>query len=483
MQWEIVIGLETHVQLLTQSKLFSNTSTKFGSAPNTQANQFDLALPGVLPVLNSNAVECAIRFGLAINATISTYSVFERKNYFYPDLPKGYQISQYRHPILQGGNISFEIFKNNQYEIKTIQLHHAHLEEDAGKSLHTNHQNMTGIDLNRAGMPLLEIVTKPNISSAAEAIAYAKALHLLVIWLKISDGSMENGSFRCDVNVSVRHINKNICSERCEIKNLNSFRFMEEAINYEVNRQIQLMENGGQVLRSTCLYDPSKKKTCIMRSKESAQDYRYFPDPDLLPLIITQDWIKHLKSLMPELPYIVQKRFIHNYALSKHEAVLLTQSQALAIYFEEIVLQDKNLAKLAVNWLISDMAFALNKENINITLAPVNASQLVILLQRVNDGTISNKIAKIVFSMMWKAKSSKNTLADDIINTHHFKQISNTIVLEKIIDKVLLENNKLVTQFHDGKTHTINALIGKIMQITCNKADPSQLIQLLRKKL
>jgi aspartyl-tRNA(Asn)/glutamyl-tRNA(Gln) amidotransferase subunit B len=409
MQWEVVIGLETHTQLSTQSKIFSGSSTRFGAEPNTQASPVDLALPGVLPVLNKGAVERAIQFGLAIGATIAPRSVFARKNYFYPDLPKGYQISQFEIPVVQGGTMSFAVEKDGKTEIKTVNLTRAHLEEDAGKSLHEDYQGMTGIDLNRAGTPLLEIVTEPDMRSAAEAVGYAKALHSLVVWLGICDGNMQEGSFRCDANVSVRPVGQEKFGTRCEIKNLNSFRFLEEAINYEVRRQIELIEDGGTVVQETRLYDPDKKETRSMRSKEDAQDYRYFPDPDLPPLAISQEWIERVKTTMPELPGAMRERFVAEYALPEYDAMVLTQSKGMASYFEAVVAAaGKDQAKPAANWLMGDVASTLNREDTDIADAPVKAAQLALLLKRIADGTISNKIAKEVFAGMWEAKSDKD---------------------------------------------------------------------------
>ena len=484
MQWEVVIGLETHTQLSTQSKIFSGSSTQFGAAPNTQASPVDLALPGVLPVLNRGAVERAIQFGLAIGATIAPRSVFARKNYFYPDLPKGYQISQFELPVVQGGKISFVLEKDGKSEIKTLQLTRAHLEEDAGKSLHEDYQGMTGIDLNRAGTPLLEIVTEPDMRSAAEAVAYAKALHSVVMWLGICDGNMQEGSFRCDANVSVRPVGQAEYGTRCEIKNLNSFRFMEDAINYEVRRQIELIEDGGRVVQETRLYDPDKKETRSMRSKEDAQDYRYFPDPDLPPLMIAQEWIERVRATMPELPGAMRERFVRDFALTEYDAAVLTQSKAMASYFEAVVdAAGKEQAKPAANWLMGDVASTLNREDTDIAAAPVSAVQLALLLKRIADGTISNKIAKEVFSGMWEAKSDKTSLADDIIEAKGLKQISDSGALEAIVEQVLAANEKSVAEFRAGKEQAINALIGQAMKATKGKANPAQLMELLRSKL
>ncbi|WP_019142182.1 Asp-tRNA(Asn)/Glu-tRNA(Gln) amidotransferase subunit GatB [Noviherbaspirillum massiliense] len=484
MQWEVVIGLETHAQLSTQSKIFSGASTRFGAEPNTQACPVDLALPGVLPVMNKGAVEHAIQFGLAIGAKVAPQSVFARKNYFYPDLPKGYQISQYEIPVVQGGTISFVLEKDGKTEMKTVKLTRAHLEEDAGKSLHEDYHGMTGIDLNRAGTPLLEIVTEPDMRSAAEAVAYAKALHSLVVWLGICDGNMQEGSFRCDANVSVRPLGQQEYGTRCEIKNLNSFRFLEDAINYEVRRQIELIEDGGKVVQETRLYDPDRKETRSMRSKEDAQDYRYFPDPDLPPLVIAQEWIERVKATMPELPGAMRERFVRDYGLPEYDAAVLTQSKGMAAYFEAVVAKaGREQAKPAANWLMGDVSSTLNRAGTDIAEAPVSAGQLALLLQRIADGTISNKIAKEVFAAMWDAQSDKPTLADDIIEAKGLKQISDSGALEKIVDEVLAANAKSVEEFRGGKEKAFNALIGQAMKATKGKANPAQLTDLLKKKL
>jgi aspartyl-tRNA(Asn)/glutamyl-tRNA(Gln) amidotransferase subunit B len=484
MQWEVVIGLETHVQLTTQSKIFSGASTRFGAEPNTQACPVDLALPGVLPVMNKGAVERAIQFGLAIGAKIAPQSVFARKNYFYPDLPKGYQISQFEIPVVQGGTISFVVEKDGKAEMKTVQLTRAHLEEDAGKSLHEDYHGMSGIDLNRAGTPLLEIVTEPDMRSAAEAVAYAKALHSLVVWLGICDGNMQEGSFRCDANVSVRPVGQKEYGTRCEIKNLNSFRFLEDAINYEVRRQIELIEDGGRVVQATRLYDPDKRETRQMRSKEDAQDYRYFPDPDLPPLAIAQEWIERVKAAMPELPGAMRERFVRDYALPEYDAMVLTQSKAMASYFEGVVAAaGKEQAKPAANWLMGDVSSMLNREGADIAASPVSPAQLALLLKRIADGTISNKIAKEVFAGMWETKSDKPELADQIIEAKGLKQISDTGALEKIVEEVLAANAKSVEEFRAGKEKAFNALIGQAMKATKGKANPAQLTELLKQKL
>jgi aspartyl-tRNA(Asn)/glutamyl-tRNA(Gln) amidotransferase subunit B len=484
MQWEVVIGLETHTQLTTQSKIFSGSPIRFGAEPNTQASPVDLALPGVLPVMNRGAVERAIQFGLAIGATVAPQSIFARKNYFYPDLPKGYQISQYEIPVVQGGTLSFMLEKDGKPELRTVQLTRAHLEEDAGKSLHEDYHGMTGIDLNRAGTPLLEIVTEPDMRSAAEAVAYAKALHALVTWLGICDGNMQEGSFRCDANVSVRPVGQAEYGTRCEIKNLNSFRFLEEAINYEVRRQIELIEDGGRVVQETRLYDPDRRETRSMRSKEDAQDYRYFPDPDLPPLAISQAWIERVRAAMPELPGAMRERFVRDFGLPEYDAAVLTQSKAMAGYFEDVVnAAGRDQAKPAANWLMGDVASTLNREGVDIADAPVNAVQLALLLKRIADGTISNKIAKEVFGAMWEAKSASAQLADEIIESRGLKQISDSGALEKIVDEVLAANAKSVEEFRAGKEKAFNALIGQAMKASRGKANPAQLTELLKQKL
>jgi aspartyl-tRNA(Asn)/glutamyl-tRNA(Gln) amidotransferase subunit B len=488
MQWEVVIGLETHAQLSTVSKIFSGAATQFGAAPNTQACPVDLALPGVLPVANRGAVERAIRFGLAIGAHIAPRSVFARKNYFYPDLPKGYQISQYEIPVVQGGTLTIQVPANEKagkeaYE-KTVNLTRAHLEEDAGKSLHEDFANMTGIDLNRAGTPLLEIVTEPEMRSAAEAVAYAKALHGLVVWLGICDGNMQEGSFRCDANVSVRPVGQAEFGTRAEIKNLNSFRFLEEAIQYEVRRQIELIEDGGTVVQETRLYDPDKRETRSMRSKEDAHDYRYFPDPDLMPLVIDHDWVNRVKSEMPELPEAMQSRFVGQYGLTRYDAASLTSSKAMAACFEAVVEKaGAAQAKLAANWLMGDVSAQLNRESLDIAESPVSAAQLALIVQRIADGTISNKIAKDIFQAIWEEKATDDAAADRIIEAKGLKQISDTGALEAIIDEVLAANQKSVEEFRAGKEKAFNALIGQAMKATKGKANPQQVNELLKKKL
>ncbi len=484
MQWEVVIGLETHTQLTTQSKIFSGSPIRFGARPNTQASLVDLALPGALPVMNRGAVERAIQFGLAVNATIAPHSVFARKNYFYPDLPKGYQISQFEIPIVQGGRVPFIFERDGVPELRSVQLTRAHLEEDAGKSLHEDYQGMTGIDLNRAGTPLLEIVTEPDMRSAAEAVAYAKALHALVTWLGICDGNMQEGSFRCDANVSVRPVGQIQYGTRCEVKNLNSFRFLEDAINHEVQRQIELIEDGGRVVQETRLYDPDRHETRAMRSKEDAQDYRYFPDPDLPPLVIPPEWIASVQAAMPELPGAMRARFACDFGITEYDAAVLTQSKPMATYFEAVVVQlGASHAKLAANWMMGDVAFTVNREGVGWADAPVSEAQLALLLQRIVDGTISNKIGKEIFSAMWQARSVDPALADQLIESTGLKQISDSSALEAIIDTVLADNPKSVEEFRAGKEKAFNALIGQAMKASKGKANPAQLTALLRQKL
>ena len=484
MQWEVVIGIENHVQLTTNSKIFSGSAIAFGAEPNTQASPVDLALPGVLPVMNRGAVERAIRFGLAVGATIAPQSIFARKNYFYPDLPKGYQISQFADPVVVGGQLTFGFERDGKHETRTVNLTRAHLEEDAGKSLHEDYAGMSGIDLNRAGTPLLEIVSEPELRSAAEAVAYCKALHGLVMWLGICDGNMQEGSFRCDINVSVRPVGQKDYGTRCEIKNLNSFRFIEEAVHVEVRRQIELIEDGGKVVQATRLYDPDRKETRAMRTKEDAQDYRYFPDPDLPPLTISEAWIARVRGEMPELPVAMRERFVSEYALPEYDSLVLTASKGMANYFEAVVAKaGKENAKAAANWLMGDVASTLNREGVDIIDAPVEASQLALLLKRIADGTISNKIAKEVFAAMWEAKSGDEAIADAIIDQKGLRQISDSGALEKIVDDVLAANEKSVEQYRAGKEAAINALIGQAMKASRGKANPAQLTELLKKKL
>ena len=474
-KWEVVIGLETHAQLATQSKIFSGSAIAFGAAPNTQANPVDLALPGVLPVLNKGAVECAVKFGLAVGAKIADRSIFARKNYFYPDLPKGYQISQYEIPVVQGGGLNILLDGAEKY----IQLTRAHLEEDAGKSLHEDYAGQSGIDLNRAGTPLLEIVTEPVMRSAAEAVAYAKALHSLVTWLDICDGNMQEGSFRCDANVSVRPIGQTEFGTRCEIKNLNSFRFMEKAIEYEVRRQIELIEDGGRVVQETRLYDSDRDETRSMRSKEDAMDYRYFPDPDLLPLAIPAGMIAAIKAAMPELPQAMRERLLSQHGLSPYDAATLTAEKALAAYFEAAVSPAGADPKLTANWVMGDLASRLNDSGLAASTAPIAPAALAGLLARISDGTISGKIAKDVFAAMWKGEGS----ADAIIEARGLKQISDSGALEKIVGEVLAANPKSVEEFRAGKEKAFNALVGQAMKASKGRANPAQINEILRRKL
>jgi aspartyl-tRNA(Asn)/glutamyl-tRNA(Gln) amidotransferase subunit B len=474
-EWEVVIGLETHAQLSTASKIFSGASTAFGAAPNTQAAAIDIALPGVLPVLNRGAVERAIRFGLAVGATIAPRSVFARKNYFYPDLPKGYQISQFEIPVVQGGSI--EIVSPARGEI-VVRLTRAHLEEDAGKSLHEDFHGMTGIDLNRAGTPLLEIVSEPDLRSAAEAVAYAKALHGLVRWIGICDGNMQEGSFRCDANVSVRRPGAPL-GTRCEIKNLNSFRFIERAIEFEVHRQIELIEDGGTVRQETRLYDPDRNQTRTMRSKEDAQDYRYFPDPDLPPLVIDRAWVERVAAELPELPAAMKQRFERQYALTAYDATMLTQSREMAAYFEDAVRGYGGEAKTVANWMLGEVAAALNRAEIDIGAAPLAPTALAGLLARVADGTISTKLAKDVFDAMWAGEGE----ADAIIAKRGLTQISDEGAIGKLVDDVLAANPAIVAEFRAGKEKAFNSLVGKAMAASKGKANPGQVNTLLRQKL
>ena len=479
MTWEIVIGLETHAQLSTCSKIFSGSSTAFGASPNSQASAVDIALPGVLPVLNRGAVERAIRFGLAVGATISPRSIFARKNYFYPDLPKGYQISQYELPVVQGGSLTIMV---GDVE-KTVHLTRAHLEEDAGKSLHEDFHGMSGIDLNRAGTPLLEIVTEPELDGPEEAVSYAKALHALVRWIGICDGNMQEGSFRCDANVSVRRSGEPL-GTRCEIKNLNSFNFMDKAIRYEVRRQIELIEDGGRVVQETRLYDPDRDETRSMRSKEDAMDYRYFPDPDLLPLAITPQWIAEVKETMPELPGAKQERYTGEFGLSKYDARLLTQSRAWSDYFEVVLagsdIADKAVAaKTVANLMTGELAATLNRSETDIEHSPVTPDALASLVRKSADGTLNNKLAKEVFAAMWAGEGDAVT----IIDKRGLQQISDSGEIEKIVDQVLAANAKSVEEFRAGKEKAFNALVGQVMKASEGKANPAQVNEFLKKKL
>ncbi len=475
MQWELVIGLETHAQLSTVSKIFSGAATAFGAPPNTQASVVDLALPGVLPVLNRGAVERAIRFGLAVGATVNRRSVFARKNYFYPDLPKGYQISQYEIPVVQGGGLAIRTEAGEKF----VRLTRAHLEEDAGKSLHEDFHGMSGIDLNRAGTPLLEIVSEPDLRSTAEAVAYARTLHALVRWIGICDGNMQEGSFRCDANVSVRPLGSQTLGTRCEIKNLNSFRFLEQAIRFEAARQIELIEDGGTVVQETRLYDPERDQTRAMLSKDDAQDYRYFPDPDLLPVEIADGWIENIRAGMPELPGAMRARFTAEHGLPAQDAAALTASRELADYFTALVAQLPGEAKLAANWLMGEVSARLNRADVGIEAAPVQPAALAGLLRRIKDGTLSGKMAREVFDAMWAGEGE----ADHIVATRGLQQISDTGELEHILDDVLAANPKSVEEFRAGKEKAFNALVGQAMKASRGKANPAQVNDILRRKL
>jgi aspartyl-tRNA(Asn)/glutamyl-tRNA(Gln) amidotransferase subunit B len=493
--WEVVIGLETHVQLATRSKIFSGASTAFGAPPNTQAGPVDLALPGVLPVFNAAALDCAVKFGLAVGAQIAPRSVFARKNYFYPDLPKGYQISQYEIPVVQGGSLPIVWEQGGEPRERVVRLTRAHLEEDAGKSLHEEAMRalggaalagMSGIDLNRAGTPLLEIVTEPDMRSSAEAVAYARALHGLVTWLGICDGNMQEGSFRCDANVSVRPVGQAEFGTRCEIKNLNSFRFMQQAIEYEVRRQVELIEDGGRVVQETRLYDPDRDETRSMRSKEDAHDYRYFPDPDLPPLVVEPALLERVRASLPELPGAMRERLQRDLGLSAYDAVTLTSSRSVAGYFEDAVaaLPDAAAqAKLAANWTMGEVAARLNREGLEIDDCPVSPVQLAALIGRIADGTVSGKIAREVFAAIWDERRTEPDAADRVIEAKGLKQISDTGALEKIVDEVLAANPKSVEEFRAGKEKAFNALVGQAMKATKGKANPQQVNDQLRRKL
>jgi len=490
--YEVVIGFETHTQLATKSKIFSRAATAFGAEPNTQACAVDLALPGTLPVMNREAVACAIKLGLALGSHIAPVSIFARKNYFYPDLPKGYQISQFEIPVVQGGEVSF--FLGN--EKKTVRLVRAHLEEDAGKSLHEDFIGQSGIDLNRAGTPLLEIVTEPDIRSSEEAVAYAKELHKIVTWIGICDGNMQEGSFRCDANVSVRKPGQPLGTRR-EIKNLNSFKFMQQAIDYEIRWQIEQIEDGHAIQQATVLFDPDTGETRAMRTKEDAADYRYFPDPDLPPLHISEQWVQEERAQMAELPRTMAARFVADYGLPEYDATTLTQSKAMAAYFEAAA-KVCGQAKLASNWVMGELSRRLNMEEIGIEQAKVSSTQLGSLIQRINDGTISNNAAKQVFETLWDAGLIAGQpisdgyvdraiedlkKIDEIIESKGLKQMNDSGALEKIIDEVIAANPDNVAQFRAGKDKAFNALVGQIMKASKGKANPTQVNELLRAKL
>ncbi|HEY0841269.1 Asp-tRNA(Asn)/Glu-tRNA(Gln) amidotransferase subunit GatB [Methylotenera sp.] len=480
MEWEVVIGLETHTQLRTNTKIFSGASTTYGAEPNTQACEVSIALPGVLPVLNKEAVNCAIKFGLAVHAEIAPRSVFARKNYFYPDLPKGYQISQYELPVVGKGAITIQVpavGKNAAYE-KVINITRAHLEEDAGKSVHGAVEGMSGIDLNRAGTPLLEIVTEPDMRSAAEAVAYAKKLHELVQWIGICDGNMQEGSFRCDVNVSVRPKGSEKLGTRREIKNLNSFKFMQQAIEFETRWQIETLEDGGTIQQATVLFNPDTGETRAMRSKEEANDYRYFPDPDLLPLEITEADKARVQAEMPELPEAMKARFESQFGLTGYDAATLTANRALADYFVAVVNAGAE-AKPAANWVMGAISAKLNAEEKTLAVSPVTAESLAALIKRITDNTISNNAAKQVFEAMWNGEGE----VDAIIEAKGLKQVSDTGAIEAIIDEVLAANAAMVEEFKAGKEKAFNALVGQAMKASKGKANPAQVNEVLKNKL
>ena len=476
MEWEAVIGLEIHAQLMTKSKIFSGASTDFGAEPNTQACAVDLGLPGVLPVLNQEAVRMAAKFGLAVGATVAPRSVFARKNYFYPDLPKGYQISQYELPVVQHGRVEIELENG---ETKTIGVTRAHLEEDAGKSLHEDFHGMTGIDLNRAGTPLLEIVSEPDLRSAKEAVAYMKKIHSLVRYLEICDGNMQEGSFRCDANVSVRPKGQEKFGTRAEIKNVNSFRFVEKAIVYEIERQIALIESGGKVVQETRLYDADKDETRSMRSKEEAMDYRYFPDPDLLPLVIDEALLTKVRASLPELPDAKKQRFQKQYGLSAYDAGVLTASREMGDYYEATVKAAGGEAKLTCNWVMGDLSGALNKANLDVIASRVTPEKLGKMISRITDNTISGKIAKQVFELMWESGDDPDT----IIEKQGLKQVTDTSAIEKAIDDILAANPEQVAAYRGGKDKLFGFFVGQVMKKMQGKANPAQLNDLLKSKL
>jgi aspartyl-tRNA(Asn)/glutamyl-tRNA(Gln) amidotransferase subunit B len=476
MEWETVIGLEIHAQLATRSKIFSGSATAYGAAPNTQANLVDLGYPGVLPVLNADAVKMAVRFGLATGARIARRSVFARKNYFYPDLPKGYQISQYERPVVEDGSLEIVLEDGTR---KTVGITRAHLEEDAGKSLHEDFHGLSGIDLNRAGTPLLEIVSEPDLRSAKEAVAYMKKIHTLVRYLGICDGNMQEGSFRCDANVSVRPRGQAEYGTRAEIKNLNSFRFVERAINYEIERQVDLIEGGGKVVQETRLYDPDRGETRSMRSKEEANDYRYFPDPDLLPLAIGEELIDAVRAALPELPDEKAARFVREHGLSDYDAGVLTASREMADFFETVVARLGGQPKLAANWVMGELSGALNKENLEVTQSRVGAEALAGLLARIADDTISGKIAKEVFEAMW----SEGREADAVIEARGLRQITDSSAIEQAIDAVMAGNPQQLADYRSGKDKLFGFFVGQVMKATQGKANPAQLNELLRRKL
>jgi aspartyl-tRNA(Asn)/glutamyl-tRNA(Gln) amidotransferase subunit B len=482
MDWETIIGLEIHAQLATKSKIFSGASTAYGAPPNSQACLVDLGYPGVLPVLNGAAVRMAVVFGLATDATVAARSVFARKNYFYPDLPKGYQISQYELPVVHDGRIEIRL---DSGERKTIGITRAHLEEDAGKSLHENYQGLSGIDLNRAGTPLLEIVSEPDLRSAKEAVAYMKAIHQLVRYLGICDGNLQEGSFRCDANVSVRPRGRHEFGTRTETKNLNSFRFVERAINHEVERQVDILESGGRVVQETRLYDPDRDETRPMRTKEEANDYRYFPDPDLLPLVVGTDMVDAARASMPELPWVKRDRFVEQYGLSEYDADVLTVSRASADYYEAVVRSGID-PKLAANWVTGELAGALNKAGLDIADSPVDSKSLVQILVRVEDGTISGKLAKDVFEEVWASATSADgtpVSADEVIESKGLRQITDAGAVEAVIREVMAANPQQLEQYRSGKDKLFGFFVGQVMKATGGKANPTLVNDLLKSML
>jgi len=474
MEWETVIGLEIHAQLNTKSKIFSGASTQFGAKPNSQACAVDLGLPGVLPVVNKEAVSKAVRFGLAVDAHINQINVFDRKNYFYPDLPKGYQISQLELPIVGEGKI--DIMVNG--ESKTIGVTRAHLEEDAGKSIHDLYDDYTAVDLNRAGTPLLEIVSEPDMRSAEEAVAYAKKIHSLVQYIDICDGNMQEGSFRCDANVSIRPLGQKEFGTRTELKNINSFKFLEKAINLEVERQQDLLEDGGSVIQETRLYDADKNETRSMRSKEEANDYKYFPDPDLLPVEVTDELLEQIKKELPELPHQKKARYVESLGLSDYDADVITSSKAIADYYERMIANNNN-AKLCANWVMGELSGALNKDQLDISQSPISPEELSLLVERISDNTISGKIAKDVFKALWNQEGG----VDQVIESKGLKQITDTGEIEKIIEEVISNNSAQVDQYRSGNEKILGFFVGQIMKATNGKANPKQVNDILREKL
>jgi aspartyl-tRNA(Asn)/glutamyl-tRNA(Gln) amidotransferase subunit B len=475
MNWEPVIGLEIHAQLATASKIFSGASTAYGAEPNCQASLIDLGFPGVLPVINGEALTMAIRFGLAIDAKIAERTIFARKNYFYPDLPKGYQISQYEDPIVANGAITIDLDSDK----KIIRITRAHLEEDAGKSVHDVFEDQSGIDLNRAGTPLLEIVSEPDLGSSAEAVAYMRKIHSLVRYLEICDGNMQEGSFRCDANVSVRPLGTSTLGTRTEIKNINSFRFVQKAIDYEIHRQIDLLEEGAKVVQETRLYDPDKDETRSMRQKEEANDYRYFPDPDLLPVVIYEKKIDEVRATLPELPDARLDRFKEQYGLNDYDATQLTQDKAAADFFEEAVLAGRGSAKLAANWILSELTGRLKREDLEIDESPVSPKQLGLLIERIEDKTISSKIAKQIFERLF----DKGGDVDDIIKEEGLEQLSDDRMLETLVEQVLNDNPAQVDQYRSGKEKVLGFFVGQVMKLTGGKADPAKVNSIVREKL